>query len=262
MKRRRLLLVGDLHVGSEWGIFPDEFETEGRNKIALNSLQQELLNCWDEMIDDIKKDIDTVILMGDLANGLSKKEFGKHQVVSDFNEQIKACISLLEPLTKSKKVVGVSGSKYHMSVDYEIDQHICDKLNGTFVGPVANLDIKDTNIRLNVTHGGGSAPQYLGTKMAKEILQSLIAYSLDKIPDVQVICRAHHHTYAILHTMGKHFVLNPCWEGARLDSHSAPHYFRYQPDIGSVMIEIEGDEVNLFPYLYTIKNEGKSIIRI
>ena len=262
MIKRNILLVGDLHVGSEWAIFPKDFITDGGNKIVLNTQQEELLMLWKQMQEDLCGVYDTVFLMGDLVNGLSKKSFGKHQIVSDLNEQDKATMQLLEPICKGKHTIGISGSQYHMSADYEIDKHICEMLNGQFVGPVRNIKIKGSDISINIAHGGGSAPVYLGTKMTREILQSLMSTVLKKIPDVQIICRAHHHTYAYMNLAGRHFVLNPCWEGARLDLYSAPHYFRFQPDIGVTLISIHGDEITIKPFLYELKHETESMMEI
>lgn len=259
MLERNILLISDLHVGSEWAIFPKDFLTEGQNKIVLNAQQEELLKYWNQMQEDLCGIYDTVFLLGDLANGLSKKRFGKHQVVSDLNEQVKAAVQLLNPLCKGKHVVGISGSGYHMSADYEIDKHICDMLGGQFLGAVQNVKIKSTDVVTNLAHGGGAAPVYIGTKMAREILQSLVSTTLQKIPEAQIICRAHHHTYAHLDLMKKHYLINPCWEGARLDTYSAPHYFRFQPDIGATLIKIRGNEIMIKPFLYDLEY-GKELV--
>lgn len=262
MIKRNILLVGDTHVGSEWALFPEDFETEGHNKILLNTQQKEILEAWKKMQEDLCGVYDTVFLMGDLANGLSKKDFGKHQIISDLNEQVKATVQLLQPLCEGKQVLGISGSSYHKSADYEIDKHICDALKGQFLGTVANLKIKGTEVTINIGHGGGSAPVYLGTKMTKELLQALASSALKKIPDVQIVCRAHHHTYAYMNIIGKHFIINPCWEGARRDTYSSPHYFRFQPDIGVTLITIHGDDVMVKPFLYNLNYEKECLIHV
>jgi len=244
-----------------WGLWHPDYKTRHQNTIKLNPIQEELFIKWELMKEELSKDggYDAVLLLGDLADGLNKKQFGRERMVSDLNEQVGVIEKLLKPICKNKDTIGISGSNYHGSADYEIDKKICKELKGHYGGSVCNIRLKNTNKIINIAHGSGSAPVYSGTKMSKEILQALSSERLMKVPEAHILIRAHHHTYAHFEMLGKHIVWNPSWEGPRLNSYSAPHYYRFQPDIGCTKIEISEDEINVKPFLYQIEYERKNI---
>ena len=257
---KTILLISDLHVGSVFAIFPKGYKTRHQNEIALNPLQNELWELWGQMTEDVRKEsYDYVFLLGDLVDGLNKKGAGKDRVINDLNEQQDAAIKLIRPLCKRKEIIGITSSPYHNSVDYEIDRDICKELRGHFLGTVANVRIKNINKVINIVHGSGGSPIYAGTKASKDILLALSAEKLEKIPDADLICRAHHHSYLHLEMQGKHMVWNGCFEGPRLNTYSMANYARWQPDIGVTKIEVSDDEIRVIPFLYPLKHERKNI---
>ena len=88
---------------------------------------------------------------------------------------------------------------------------------------------------------------------------ALSSERLAKTPDVDIICRAHLHSYLHLEMLKKHMVWNPCWEGPRLNTYSMGSYHRYQSDIGVVKIGVSDDEINITPFLYSLTHERRNI---
>lgn len=258
METRRLLLLSDLHVGSTWGIFPKNFKTSGGNVIILNKLQEELLTYWNDLQKRVGQ-YDTVVLLGDLVQGLNKKESGKHLIISDLNEQKQAAITLLKPFCKNKIVVGISGSSYHNSVDYELEKDIVQYFNGAFGGAVANYTIGNTGKTINIRHGKGALTYYAGTKMDKEIKELLISERLGKLPGIDIIALGHYHTMAHYYINEKLFVLNACWEGPRYNLYTSGNFFKYQPDIGATKLIVTEDYIKVKPYTYKLKSVLENI---
>lgn len=256
---KSILVISDLHVGSAFAIFPKNYKTRHQNLISLNPLQNELCDSWEKMREDIGNDYDYVFLLGDLIDGLNTKGAGRERVVNNLNEQMDAALKLLRPLCNRKEVVGITSSPYHTSADYEVDREICKRLHGHFLGTIANIRVRNTNKVINIGHGSGGSPIYSGTKASKDILLALSSERLAKTPDVDIICRAHHHSYLHLEMLGKHMIWNPCWEGPRLNTYSMANYHRWQPDMGVTMIEISEDEINVKPFLYPLKHERNNI---
>jgi len=256
---KKILCLGDLHCGSVFGLWNPNYKTRYQNVIKLNPLQEELFNKWELLKESIGKDYTHVFLLGDLIDGLNKNNYGKERMISDINEQVGCALSLLKPICNKKETIGITGSRYHNSADFEVDRKICDDLNGHFGGAIANVRLKNSNKVINIAHGGGFPPQYIGTRMSKEILLSLTSEHLNKIPIATILIRAHFHCYGHLEMLGKHFIYNPGWESARRNIHSAPNFFRFQPDIGAVLISIDEDEINVKPFLYQIEYERKNI---
>jgi len=257
---KTILLISDLHVGSVFAVFPEGYKTRHQNLVSLNPLQMELYELWEKMSEDVQKEnYDYVFLLGDLIDGLNKRGAGRERVVNNINEQMDAALKLLRPLCKRKDVIGITSSPYHNSADYEIDREICKHLYGHFLGSIANVRIKNVNKVFNIGHGAGSSPIYAGTRASKDILLALSSERLEKIPNVDVICRAHFHSYLHLEMLRKDMIWSPCWEGARLNTYSMGEFFRFQPDIGVVKIEVSDDEVNVKPFLYQLKYGRKNI---
>lgn len=258
---RRILILGDTHCGAVTGLWHPEYKTRHQNTIKLNPLQEEIYEKWEQMKEDVQKrdSYDTIFLMGDLIDGLNRKSFGRERMVSDLNEQVGCVLKLLRPLCKNKEVFGIQGSGYHGSLDYEVDRRICHELHGQYGGSIANIRLKSTNKIINISHGSGFPAQYIGSKMSKEILLSIMSAKLEKTPNIDILIRGHFHEYAHLEMLNKHFILNPCWEGARRNLHSAPNYLRFQSTIGCVKLEISDDDVIVNPYIYPISYERKNI---
>ena len=257
---KSILVISDLHVGSAFALFPKNYKTRHQNLISLNPLQNELYELWERMKEDVQKEnYDYVFLLGDLIDGLNTKGAGRERVVNNLNEQMDAALKLLRPLCKRKEVIGITSSPYHNSADYEVDREICKRLHGHFLGTIANIRIRNTNKVINIGHGSGGSPVYAGTKASKDILMALSSERLAKTPDVDIICRAHHHSYLHLEMLGKHMIWNPAWEGPRLNTYSMANYHRWQPDLGVTMIEISEDKIDVNPFLYPLKYELKNI---
>lgn len=257
---KTILLISDLHVGSVFAVFPKGYKTRHQNEIALNPLQNELYELWEKMTEDVRKEsYDYVFLLGDLIDGLNTKGAGRDRIVNNINEQMDAAIKLLRPLCKRKEVIGITSSPYHNSADYEVDREICKELRGKFLGTIANVRIRNTNKVINIGHGSGGSGVYHGTKASKDILLALSSERLEKIPDVNVICRAHHHSYLHLEMDEKHMIWCPCFEGPRLNTYSMGHYFSWVPDIGVVKIGVSEDEIKIHPFLYKLRHERQNI---
>ena len=258
---RRILCIGDIHCGAVTGLWHPEYKTRHQNTIELNPLQEEIYEKWTQMKEDVQKgdSYDTIFLMGDLIDGLNRKSFGRERMVSDLNEQVGCVLKLLRPLCRKKEVFGICGSGYHGSLDYEVDRRICRELHGQYGGPIANIRLKNMNRIVNISHGSGFPAQYIGSKMSKEILLSIMSAKLEKTPDIDILVRGHFHEYAHLEMLNRHFVLNPAWEGTRQNLHSASGYLRFLPTLGVTIISIDDDEIDVTPFLYPIVHERKNI---
>jgi len=258
---RRVLCISDLHCGSVWGLWHPDYKTRHQNTIRLNSVQEEIYEKWELMREEVNEGegYDTVFLIGDLIDGLNKRNYGMERMVSNLNEQVGVVLKLLKPICKGKEVIGITGSAYHGSADYEIDRRICNELRGKYGGSICNVRLKHTDKIINIAHGSGFPPQYIGTKMSKEILLSIMSAKLEKTPNIDILIRGHFHEYAHLEMLNRHFILNPAWEGTRHNLHSASNYLRFQPSTGCVKLEIDEESINVKPYLYPLKSESKNI---
>lgn len=261
MKQRRALLIGDVHVASTWAVFPKDFTLSDGNMVSLSKLQLELLSYWDNIV-KVSKNCDTIILLGDIIHGLNKKEFGKHLMTSDLNDQKNAAIELLKPICEDKIVIGITGSRYHASEDYRIDEDIVKEFNGIYCDAVGTFELEDTGKIFNIRHGSGALPIHPGSKMDRELRALLIGQQLDKLPNIDCLILGHFHTMAHYYINNKLFVLNGCWEGPRRNLYSAPNFLQYLPDIGSMELLVTKNDISVIQHNFSLQSTKDYIYKI
>ena len=255
---RNILLLGDLHCGSTEGLWHPDFTTREGQKIKLSPLQEELYDKW-LLLQEKLPDYEAVFLLGDITHGLGSKDFGKDVIDCDLHDQLQCAIKLLKPVTKGKKVVVITGSRYHSSIDYDIDRGLAEVLHAKFGGAISNIRLKGTDVVINIAHGIGSRPVYTGTRMNQDVFNAILTEHLLKMPEVSVIVRAHFHIFSYFAIYDKHFIYIPGWNAIRKGRFITRWYFR-QPDIGAVLLSIDNDNnVYVKPYLFKLKSERKNI---
>jgi hypothetical protein len=170
-------------------------------------------------------------------------------LTADLSEQIEACVELLGPLCGERKVVAVSGTKYHQSLDVKLHKVIAEKLGGECLGLLGNVKLKGTNITARLLHGDSAASIYRSTVMDRELLFQRAAEALKKAPKVDITIAGHWHWYAYLELADKRWLQVPGW--ITWFPWKGTSYARMQPDIGGVVILIdENDRIEVRPILF------------
>ena len=125
-------IFSDMHVGSAFAILPDNYKTKRGNLIHLNEGQERLLEHWHFCRRICNKhNVDTVVLDGDILQGLNYKNLGEGLILSELSEQKRAAIELLKPICKGRTVIGVSGTHYHDSRDTKMEEDLIKELDVT-----------------------------------------------------------------------------------------------------------------------------------
>lgn len=247
---RRIVCVGDTHVGSECGLWPDGFRTPAGNIISMNKTQIELWGSWLRFLNEEKvRTADRVLLLGDLCQGNNRKRWGAGTVTSDLSTQVRAAVELLRPLCRGKLVYGVVGSGYHDSLDVHLDELVIKELGGTCVGELANLRFKGFSHVLNVAHGVGGSALYSGTVADREGLMADLGAARGKIPKLTMIIRGHLHHYWYHEDHSISYLQVPCWQAWYPFRALLKSYGKRQPDIGGVVIEM-GESLSVHRYIY------------
>ena len=252
MKYKRVIAIySDLHVGSKFAIMPKGFKNREGNLIGLNSGQEYLLEHWNycKKICD-RNDVDTILLLGDLIQGLHYKKQGEGLVLGELEDQKEASIELLEPLCKGRTVIGVSGTDYHNSRDTKTEKQIIETLGGTYCGYVINGEIKGTHRTMNVMHGKSKSVVYRETGASREMLFFKEAQSEMKLMKFDVLIRGHNHLYMHIHRRNMHYIINPCWQVLEPSDYTALWYSKWQPDLGMSLLLIDNeDRINSWHFL-------------
>lgn len=262
--RRRILFIGDTHIGSIYAPWPEDFVTRHGNRITQNNAQKSLSDSFNALRKEhLVTTADTVILMGDLCQGNNRKRFGAETISAELVDQVNAAVHFLSPLCRGKNVFGVIGTGYHDSLDVHLDALVIQRLGGFCLGKIKLLQIRESGHKIIVTHGSGSGAFYTGAQADKTAQTLLLGAGRKKIEGVDLWVQGHLHHFWY-HTSDQiSFVQTPCFQSWYYLESIASDYGKKQPDIGAVVIDFEeGRRPVVHPLLYPLPrlHDSKVII--
>ena len=224
----KILAIGDLHVGSIYGLAPREF--------ANNPFQQWAIEEFDGLIKS-SMDIDYLVLLGDMVDGASHKDTTTLWE-TDVDTQVSHAVALLEPLKHGKHfkgILGVTGSGYHYGKGsgFDADAQVTKSLKGSH----------DKSHQLLQTPHGVIYFHHRSKNIQTELKIMHQRYYNDAVK-IALLVGAHLHRAISLQDQGARIIHAPCWE------YSMPFIgFGNTMSIGAVIIEV--NKQGIYPSLIT-----------
>jgi len=244
---RRIAVVADTHVGSlvaPW--FPITDETECW--MYSSAAQEPLLSYWYDFWKDVDDwDADTVFLLGDMANGNERKEFGRGLVTANLSEQVRSAIALIKPHCTNRRVHGIQGSPYHQAMETSLDELIVRGVGGEWHGKIALIRLEGPEKVAHLSHGDSASLIYRETDCARESLymdavEPMLGYHID------LVIRGHWHWYYAAENRSRWFVQAPGWK--LWFPWKTKMWARMLPDLGGVMIRVTKKSITVDRRLY------------
>lgn len=269
MRIRNILTVGDLHVGSMYGMLPPDFiSCDGAEK-PQNGGQEYLWNCWGDLKRRAAKfSIDCVVVNGDVIEGKQPKQRASELTLVAPNDQEAAAVFLLRDLRnwleknmrREVPFYFVQGTEYHDGRGAEELESIAARIAGANIDSALTgrhckevLDLDIEGVALNFAHhvGGGGGFSRSGT-IDTEAVWAQLASSKGQARPPDLIVRSHLHFFAHIEHTNRHAFICPCWQ---LQTRFARHRsaFKFMPDIGALIFHIspEAKKEGLDPIGYT-----------
>jgi hypothetical protein len=246
----KIIVVGDTHVGSIYGLASPEDIPENRN----NAFLEWIFDSWKHFCNK-HKDPDYLITIGDLADGSQIKNLGIDALATDTDEQVKMTQKLLMMLIPKgvTKIYGVNGSGYHGGEGQGtcIDRRIIESIGGEYKGTIFEFEIK--NERMQVSHGGAASLVNPSTYIQREISLSKSDAQKRKVKGSTIILRGHQHRfYTIQDDSGIYGVLNGCWQ--YITPFMSKKSANVTPSFGALIIEIN-DVTKIYRAEYLLPEE-------
>lgn len=239
----RILVVSDLHCGSQWGLWPDRsvILPDGR-VVPPNKGQKYILRCWEDLCDRVGK-FDILVVNGDVIDGEQIRSRGVEAMSTLIPAQVSAAVSLLEPLvSKAREAYFIQGTEYHEGIAGQASEAVARELGAR--GPARGwhswevLDLDVGGVIINFSHGiSVSQGLYRMTALDREGVWSALSSGSRKCPNPDVIVRSHAHYYAHVEYTDRHVVITPCWQ-LQTRYMRRRSVYRMIPDIGAVVLEI------------------------
>ena len=251
---RNILVIGDVHVGSIYGLLPPDFVSSDGSEKPQNEGQRYLWRCWEDLKQRTAKfAIDSVVVNGDLIEGKQPKQKCSELTLVAPNDQETAAVFLMRDLRNwLEKNTGrevpfyfVQGTEYHEGRGAEELESIAARVKGAniqsnFSGrhckELLNLDVGGTVLNFAHHVGGGSGFTRSGSLDA-EALWCQITSSKGQAVSADLIVRSHLHFFMHVEHTNRHAFLCPCWQ---LQTRFARHRsaFKAMPDIGALMFHV------------------------
>jgi hypothetical protein len=133
------LVVGDLHVGSIYGMLPPDFVSSDGAEKPQNDGQKYLWDCWQDMKTKAARfSIDSVVVNGDLIEGKQPKQKASELTLVAPNDQESAAVFLMRDLRNwIEKNTGrqvpfffIQGTEYHEGRGAEELESIAARVQG------------------------------------------------------------------------------------------------------------------------------------
>jgi hypothetical protein len=244
---KKVLVVSDLHAGSIYANWPEDLPIKGGGYWTLSGQQKHLSMAWEALIDKVEElKPDILVINGDSIDGCNRKSDGIPTVTTDFADQVKAAERLLRPI---RDVVGeaylIRGTEYHDTKNGQAIEMLGAALQ---VVPFREEQYSDWVLNLEVDgvilnfchHISVMQGFYRATAPDREGIWSALA-GKHKVPDADCVVRSHVHIFVHVEHSEKHIVITPCWE-MRTDYMIKKSYYRMLPEIGAILIYVDGDK--------------------
>ena len=267
----KILLLGDMHVGSVHGLWHPEFITKQGITIGLNTVQKTLWDYWCKAVEEIKRNVKPrwIVAMGDLIDGVQPAEAGRTLVSTDLDDQI-GCAEKLLRMLPTNKIFFVVGTDYHENRYSQMHYQLCRFITGDDYYWLDTMGyIVHSGYNLNFAHGSSAAFVYPESVMARERMFMLSAAELRKIDKpCDLVARGHLHIYSMLESSGFRMrtypglkapavtsikvLICPAWQG-QTGYMRKRSPFKLIPDIGYVTVILDDYGVHvkerIFPHI-------------
>jgi hypothetical protein len=255
---KTMLAIGDLHIGSEGAIMPEEVNSDdcspGRNhRYFPNQIQKDIYKKWEEMVQDVPRP-DILLLNGDLVDGKNYKENGMGSWTTDSLLQARVLADLVK-MIKPRQILATSGSPYHTDRNPNVDKIAVEMCGGTFKGGYANININGKRIyaqhKVSVSK---SSWQYRTTPLGRALV--LAALNEKEMGHYDIVLKSHAHYFCYAGFSNSLGMILPSWKAydAFLDTNiEFPN-----PSLGYVRFDFSGGDFSFAHNIFHFK--GKDLM--
>jgi hypothetical protein len=249
---KTLLALGDLHVGNEGAIMPEEIESDPANpgksrRHFAQGIQKTLIKKWYEMVDECPRP-DVLLLNGDLIDGKNYKDSGLGVWTTDMHLQAAALADLVKML-KPRQIIATSGSPYHTDRNPNMDRIAVEKCGGTFKGGFASVNFDGLRVYAQHKVSVSKIWQYRTTSIARALVMATLNEPEYGHYNILLKSHAHYFTYAgFSSSIG---MVLPCWKA--YDAFGDTNVEFANPALGYVRFDFDGKDYTFDHHIFHFK---------
>lgn len=263
------IATADLHINSTVAICPPTINLDDGGTYHSTPAQHWLWECWLETwrkIGEMQADRVVLLLNGDIGELDTKRRSNQLITLNKATIQEIVTDTLKPALDVAKEVYVVRGTQAHVGKSSWLEEAIAQDIIGAkhddSRGTASwwHIQGKIENVRVDIAHhaGMGGAPWSRANGANNLAARVMWQYRVDlDIPAPQLVIRSHNHKYA---SSGDNYparvYYTPCWTliteyGYKIGREND------HPDIGLLVFEIDGDQVEMHRVIYRPKQDRK-----
>lgn len=268
---KKLLVVSDLHCGSQFALMPPVWEeqledTDMHITHQCSAAQMDLYREWKKMCQKVGK-VDDVVINGDLVDGPNKKSNGKGTWTNDLQTQA-LCAAHLILMIKAKRYHVTFGSPYHTGDNLNADALVGRILKSAGKEVKSGYEVaityKDEDSSYHFAHGISVSQvfHYRSTPIAREMMSAIL--NEKQIGKYNGIIRSHCHYYCAVEYGHSFGLITPGWK--MRDSYGVKKGFGIIPRCGYVVLHVskkrQREDIEKYIFSPTIRSTlVRSVIR-
>ena len=189
MKRKRVLVISDLHSGHDLGLTHPFYDFDDGTTHYV--VRRTIWEWYKPLVKRLKPNI--VIVNGDCIDGKGAKSGGTEQLTTDMLKQCKMATKALKVIPGKPKFFISYGTGYHVGDTEDFENIVADEIEAEKIGAEDTIDVN--GLLINYLHhvGVSSIPHGRHTAVAKEKLVNQIWAARGEYPEADVIIRSHVH---------------------------------------------------------------------
>ena len=195
MKKKRILILSDLHAGHVVGMTPPSFNPQYDDPLlkAESDYRSTLYEWTRKEIGELGK-IDITVHNGDAIDGKGYKSGSTEAIETDRNVQVAMAKTFLEAID-TKELRLTYGTGYHVGDDEDFEDNLADGLGCP--RPLAVLNLEVNGLIFNFKHkvGGSSIPHGRLTAQLRDKVWNDIWAQRGEFPRADVQVRSHNHYF-------------------------------------------------------------------
>jgi len=232
---KRMVVLSDLHCGHILGLTPPswQFQSDNIELGHIAEMQREGWNWYMNAIKRVGKNIDILVINGDLIDGRGDKSGSTELITSDRARQISIGVECVEQWD-ANQVFMTRGTPYHTGNHEQFEDLAAEKL-GAYIDN--SLDIKVNGKLFNFRHkvAGSTVPHGKATAVIKESFWNLVQSAYNEVPFADVVIRSHVHYMMINQDSMRYSITTPALQ---LNSRYGQQQCTGLTDFGFLVIDI------------------------
>lgn len=249
-RKRRIIVIGDLHAGSVFGLCPQRVDMPDGGRHEANWLQRMVWKEYERYAREFARP-DVLFVMGDAIDGRQAKSYGGTNWTTSFDLQARIGVEAID-LWQARAVYGVRGTRYHGAntttlVEEELLSNVRNARatgRGEYAPAQRYVEVGGKVFHLCHHKGGSRVWQYRATPVSREMVMNLIAAGCREASWADVIIRGHTHHYLMVDVGYQKGIAAPCWQ-VQTDYEAERNPFGWVPRVGFLEITVCGDSIDV-----------------